>query len=95
MDIKELKSLFPLQGKVTEDIILNSVRREIYNCPGANTLRQALLDKGVTLGEYEIYWGVNYGFIKLGDNHEFKIKTVEEIDFMDDPLSLYHVTFTC
>jgi hypothetical protein len=41
----QIKALFPLKGRVTEEIIKNSDPIDWEDCPGANTFREAIGDK--------------------------------------------------
>lgn len=78
MSIEEIKALFPLKGQLTQEILDNSNTMDIYSCNGANTLKQSLGD----IGENVVTWGAWFGIINEYSTKDFKIGTLEDLDFM-------------
>lgn len=75
-----MKHLFPLKGKITQDIIDNSNINDGNTCIGANTLRAALGDH-LNLGSF-LCWGAIDGNILTSSGEILDIDTEGSINFM-------------
>lgn len=51
MTLEKIKSLFPIEAEITQEIIDNSDWDSVYNCPGANTLGSVLPNEAITWGQ--------------------------------------------
>lgn len=93
-DVLHFKSLFPLNGIVTQDIIDTADIDDIHNCIGAKTLKLALPKK---FHKY-IVWGSSFSFINLGDkrftfNDDENFTWVQSLNAdTETPLNLIDVT---
>lgn len=82
MKREDFISLFPLEGRITEDIIKNSDVNDSYNCIGTNTLKAALGEK-VVRELHPSMWGNSIGSICSRDySWEVNITTKESVFMM-------------
>ena len=74
-------SLFPLKGRITQEIIESSDIGDSDNCIGANTFRKAIGDN-ISLFQ-DTGWGTDIGHMVLIDDTIVDIGTEEDIDMME------------
>ena len=82
MKLEEFKKLFPLKGKLTQEIIDNADINSILRCRGARAIKEAL-----NSDNFDISWGRVDGFINY-----YPVTTIERIDFMKQETPM-EVTF--
>lgn len=76
------KSLFPLKGIITQDIIDNANISSINNCIGSLTLKAALGDNIDLLDCSGGLWGNSYGSNHIKDGGFVRITTTDGVEMM-------------
>lgn len=76
-----IENLFPLKGKITQEIIDKADTMDPSNCIGALTLGAALEGK-ITKEDSIISWGVYTGLNEI-NGQAVRLTTEEDIDMMD------------
>jgi uncharacterized protein (DUF1919 family) len=79
---EKFRSLFPLKGMITQEIIDNSDRYCSNNCVGALTLKAALGENFELICVNVGLWIDVTGYVLTKDNYTTRLKTLEEIPMM-------------
>lgn len=85
MKLKDITSLFPLKGQLTQEILDKANIHDINKCNGALTLKAALPEGMQDYVTWGVYTGVVYTNKKKQDTigSHAVISTLEDLDFMD------------